>query len=233
MAASRVPGRPQLALFALDGTLVDRWQAHRLWADEFAAANSLGEKAAMLLTFAATPDVDSMKSFFPWVREQFGLTESAGALWRQYEQRITELITCSVPVVTALTRLRRAGWRIGIVTNGTASFQVAKIRAAGLDRLADAWCVSGEAGVSMPDPAIFRLAASRCGTPETVGGWMIGNSLPTDITGGHDAGLTTIWIAGTKLAEEYSQRGRAMFTGQVPDFVTVTTPEAIEIFIGR
>lgn len=228
-----MPSPPRLVLFALDDTLVDRWPAHRQWADEFAAAHSLGEKAAVLLTFAAVPHADSMESFFPWVCEQFGLTESARALWRQYEQRITELITCPAPVVTALTRLRRAGWRIGIVTNGTAGFQVAKIRAAGLDRLADAWCVSSEASVSMPDPAIFRLAASRCGTPAAAGGWMIGNSLPTDITGGHNAGLTTIWVAGAKLAEAYRQRGGEIFTGQVPDFVTANTPEAIEILIGH
>lgn len=44
--------------------------------------------------------------------------------------------------------------------------------------------------------------------------------LPTDITGGHDADLTTIWFAGAKLAEAFRQRGREMLTGQVPDFVT-------------
>lgn len=62
---------------------------------------------------------------------------------------------------------------------------------------------------------------------------MIGKSLPADITGGHDVGLTTIRTAGTRLAEAHSQRNRGTFTCQVPDFVTATMPEAAGILLGH
>lgn len=163
-----MPAAPRLALSALDDTLADRWQAHRRRAAEFAAAHSMGDKAVTWLVFAAAPHIDSMEPFFTAAREQFALMETATHLRDQCRRRIPELTTCPTPVTIALGRIRRAGWRIGIVASGASGFQLAKIRATRLDHLTGAWCVSGEAGTSEPGPAMFRLAAARCRSSRTL-----------------------------------------------------------------
>ncbi|WP_232828681.1 HAD family hydrolase [Kribbella monticola] len=53
--------------------------------------------------------------------------------------------------------------------------------------------LSEEAGVRKPDPAIFELAAARCGAT-LVGGWMVGDHPAYDIAGGNAAGLRTILV---------------------------------------
>ncbi len=143
-----------------------------------------------------------------------------------------ELITSFPGSLAALARLRRAGWRLGIVTNGMTDNQLGKIRAAGLDRLADAWCVSAEEGIRKPDPEIFHLAARRCGLPEAAGGWMVGDSLPLDITGGHQAGMRTIWITSASLARLAGQEGPGFFTGPPPDMIATSIPQATRIILG-
>jgi putative hydrolase of the HAD superfamily len=53
--------------------------------------------------------------------------------------------------------------------------------------------VSGEIGVSKPDPGIFRAAQERIGlTPEDL--WMIGDSYRADICGAKRCGWHTLWI---------------------------------------
>jgi FMN phosphatase YigB (HAD superfamily) len=145
-----------------------------------------------------------------------------------------ELVSCPAPIAAALQQLRAAGWRTGIVTNGPADIQLGKIRKAGLDSLVDAWCISGDAGTRKPAPDIFRLTASRCGASPEMGGWMIGRSLPLDITGGHRAGLRTIWVCPDRgLAQLARDRGATFFTGQAPDFIADSTPGAAAILLTR
>ena len=65
-------------------------------------------------------------------------------------------------VVSAVSRLREAGWRIGIVTNGTSS-QHEKVARAGLADSVDACCASEEIGATKPDARIFVEALRRLG----------------------------------------------------------------------
>jgi FMN phosphatase YigB (HAD superfamily) len=73
-----------------------------------------------------------MDAFFATVRDQFALAEPVEQLWQQYRRHMPELATCRAESVDALTRLRLAGWRIGIVTNGMTDNQLGKIRNTGL-----------------------------------------------------------------------------------------------------
>jgi putative hydrolase of the HAD superfamily len=101
-------------------------------------------------------------------------------------------------VLDGLVGLRAAGWRLGAVTNGQPDNQVAKLRRTGLADHLDGWCVSAEVGVRKPDPAIFRLAARRCGRSiedGSIDGWMVGDSAELDVDGGRRAGLATFWVS--------------------------------------
>ncbi|GIH64336.1 HAD family hydrolase [Microbispora siamensis] len=62
-----------------------------------------------------------------------------------------------------LARLRTAGWRVAIVTNGRADNQLGKIRRIGLDEVVDGWAVSEAEGVRKPDRGLFEIAATRAG----------------------------------------------------------------------
>lgn len=93
-----------------------------------------------------------------------------------------------------LRRLRAAGVRIGLLTNGAASLQREKIEVSGLGLFFDAAVVSGEIGTGKPEPEIFRHLLGRLGVeaPEAL---MVGNSLARDVVGGQRAGLATCWLA--------------------------------------
>lgn len=186
-----------LALFDLDDTLIDRRAAFDAWADEFIATHGLGASALAFLTATDAGHHGPMDSFFTVVCRTFGVTGSPDELWRQYRRRMPELASCQPADLHALKRLRAAGWLIGIVTNGMPDNQVGKISNTGLDRVAHAWCVSGEAGVRKPEPAIFHLAARRCGADPAQGGWMVGDDLVLDVAGGRAAGFRTIWVRRT------------------------------------
>ncbi len=81
----------------------------------------------------------------------------------------------------------------GVVTNNVASEQRKKIAACGFEPLLDAVVISEEAGVTKPDPRIFRIALDRLGRQpaETV---MIGDAWATDIAGARAAGIRPIWF---------------------------------------
>jgi HAD superfamily hydrolase (TIGR01549 family) len=198
---------PELALFDLDGTLLDHRPAFRRWAVEFAAEHDLDADEIVEMQRAHARPVER-------------LFERLGASFDGYVARLPELLECAATDVEALGRLRRAGWRIGIVTNGSVDGQLAKILGTGLDALVDGWCISDEIGVRKPEPEIFRVAAKRAGVDVEKGGWMVGNSLPEDIEGGRRVGLRTIWI------DEFRIGG-----GEAADRAVYTVAEAIDIML--
>ena len=74
-----------------------------------------------------------------------------------------------------------------------AAEQRQKIAACGFGPFLDTVVISEEAGVTKPDPRIFRLALERLGRPadETV---MIGDAWDTDIAGARAAGIRPLWF---------------------------------------
>ena len=183
-----------LALFDLDNTLIDRLDAFRRWAAEFAADRGLGsEDVAWLIELDADGSLP-MNTFFTHVRDRFALAESADSLWRGYRERLPHLVTCRPAVLESLDRLRLSGWRVGIVTNGMTDNQSGKIHHSGLVDRVDGWAISDAEGFRKPSPELFGIAADRCGTSLADGGWMVGDDVENDVAGGRSAGLRTIWI---------------------------------------
>jgi len=99
------------------------------------------------------------------------------------------------PVEGALELLAAVHGRLatGVVTNNVAAEQRQKIAACGFGPLLDAVVISEEAGVTKPDPRIFRMALDQLGRPaeEAV---MIGDAWETDIAGARAAGIRPIWF---------------------------------------
>lgn len=181
-----------VAVFDLDGTLVDQSTAAQSWAEEFVDQWNLPAEAIERVAFVLT-ERGSKEMIFDRLVEEWSLPTSGSAVWAEYRKRMPELVHCTPENKLALTELRSAGWKIGIVTNGMADNQEGKIRATGLADLVDGWVISGEIGVRKPEPRIFEVLAQRIGC--ALEGWMVGDSLENDVLGGASVGLRTVWIA--------------------------------------
>ncbi|WP_067181804.1 HAD family hydrolase [Microtetraspora niveoalba] len=184
----------RLALFDLDKTLIDLDAAFALWAEEFAEQHRLGRKGVDHLIKLNRNGIPHRELFFAKVRERFTLSTPAVNLWAAYRRRMPHLVECRPEVMTGLAELRAAGWRVGIITNGTADNQLGKLQRTGLAEAVDGYAVSGIEGIRKPDAGLFEIAAQRCGMTPGEGGWMIGDDLVADIEGGRAAGLRTVWI---------------------------------------
>ena len=183
-----------LAIFDLDGTLVDQESAAREWAQGFAETWLLsardGEGIALALA-ARRPKGE----VFAELVQSFELPVASAVVWDDYRARMPSLVRTSDEDRAALRDLRRAGWALGIATNGMVDNQVGKITSTGLSELVDGWVVSSEIDARKPDPKIFQELARRVGVP--LAGWMVGDSLEMDVAGGAGAGLMTAWISSS------------------------------------
>ena len=81
------------------------------------------------------------------------------------------LMTLDSATAQALQNARESGWRIGIVTNGTAAQQTLKIHTVGLEPFVDAVIISEAEGVKKPDTELFEIAACRLGPAWQGAGW--------------------------------------------------------------
>ncbi|MFI1621826.1 HAD family hydrolase [Streptomyces lydicus] len=189
-----------LALFDLDGTLVDRHSAFSDAVTQLCRAYSFGHDVEqwLLTELADRANADD----FARLRAVFSLDKPAAELWQAYVDLMAASVTCRPTVLAGMARLRAAAWTIGFATNGASDIQRAKLTATGLSELADGVAVSGDLEVRKPDRRLFELAAARCGTDLADGGWMIGDNPAGDIGGGHQAGLHTIWLRGRPWPED-------------------------------
>jgi putative hydrolase of the HAD superfamily len=118
------------------------------------------------------------------------LAQRAAAAYREcYIQSWRE-----VPGATALLEaLRARGVRIGVVSNNLSREQLEKLAFCRFDAHLDAVVISEEAGVTKPDPAIFRLALERLAVDRDRA-VMVGDSWAADIAGAVAAGVRAVWF---------------------------------------
>ncbi|GAA2132691.1 HAD family hydrolase [Actinomadura napierensis] len=92
-----------------------------------------------------------------------------------------------------VTALAERGLRLGVITNGDAEQQRAKIERIGLADRLPYLVTSGETGTAKPDPEIFRLACTGLGLApgEVV---YVGDRLDVDARGAASAGLVGVWL---------------------------------------
>jgi putative hydrolase of the HAD superfamily len=95
-------------------------------------------------------------------------------------------------VLPAVRRLRALGMRLGILSDWGSNL-LPIVERLGLDAELDFVIASGSVGLSKPDPAFFRLAATRAGVPPGEG-VMVGDSYRADIAGAESAGMDGILI---------------------------------------
>lgn len=104
-------------------------------------------------------------------------------------------ITPFPEAVQLIRRLQAAGHVVGLITNGPAEHQMAKMKALGMDALIpeEYRFISGAVGYDKPDPRLFRHVNERTGT-EPERSMYIGDSWRNDVVGALEAGWTAIWL---------------------------------------
>ncbi len=92
-----------------------------------------------------------------------------------------------------LELVRSNSSRMAIITNGIGAIQRARIDRLGIGVYFDAIIISGEVGTSKPGREIFELTFGTLGIGPS-GAVMVGDSLSSDIAGGANFGIDTIWF---------------------------------------
>ena len=131
-------------------------------------------------------------------REAAGLpadAASAAAVSAAYAAAMEEEVRLFPDAEAALEALEAARPRplLGVLTNGPAATQRARLRRHDLERRFDLVLISGEFGRAKPHPAFFAEALRRAGTAaaEAV---MIGDNPVADVAGAKAAGLAALWL---------------------------------------
>jgi len=221
------------ALLDLDDTLVDSAPPMRAWALDLCARYGLPESGAQRF-LSARKDYPTWRAFVAEVARSFGLAAEADAwsadLLADYPRRFV----LEPEVARRLGSLRAAGWRLGIVTNGETDLQSAKIHHTALVSYVDAVCISEAVGARKPDRAVFESAARALGVGLGPHGWMVGDTLDTDVVGGNGAGLRTAWLSAAAcgdLPETAAETfGRARHAW--PDYVCSSIVDALDMLLG-
>lgn len=191
-------------IFDLDGTLYDRYSSlraaafrlfweHRNWFPDSLSAKELGRQ---LVKF------DHRYNYFGGWPAVARRLKKAGVLLPQVDDHtfgqtvIATLAANLIPypfTLEMLANLRRKGYRLGMITNGTPETQWQKLRKLGLEDQFETVLVSGAVGAEKPDPVIFQACVKAMDLPpqEMV---YVGDNPELDVLGAYNGGLLPIWV---------------------------------------
>ncbi len=99
-------------------------------------------------------------------------------------------------------------YRLFLASNGTASVQKGRMTSANLYRFFERVFVSQEVGFNKPSKAYFERCFSQIPDFDREKAIMVGDSLTSDIQGGINAGIKTVWVnpegkAAGKIRPDY------------------------------
>jgi putative hydrolase of the HAD superfamily len=135
----------------------------------------------------------------PWAE----LDEGLYVAYRQEKRRGVERLGLFDDAVPTVRRVRAAGLRVGLLTNGPSGLQRRKLAITGLEPELEAIAISEEIGAAKPEPEAFTVAAAMLDLePGDIA--MVGDSPIYDIAGANAAGcvLAVLVTRGLDLASE-------------------------------
>ena len=126
-------------------------------------------------------------------RLEVSYSPAAEAMADRFTALRHEAIRLFPDATDTLRRLKDAGVRLGLLTNGNAASQRGKIARFGLEPFFDHIQIEEEFGVGKPDVRAFRnaLAALHAKPAEA---WMVGDNLEADILGAQQVGIHAVWM---------------------------------------
>ncbi len=138
--------------------------------------------------------------YFAELFEEWGVNEDPLLYHREVQRLFPWTGEPYDGLLPMLEDLRRRGYKLGIVTNGSLLMQHLKIDNSGLRPYVDVVLVSGEEGVGKPDPEIYYRAAARLGVhPSRC--VFVGDYPNTDIAGAKAAGMRPVLVQTIRHAD--------------------------------
>ena len=196
-------------LFDFDDTLQDRVEAFLGVAREmlYRAFPELSvaevESRAQTMLVENNHGYVGYLEFFDSLRKHWGWPADSELLWDEFQRRFPFYSVLFSDAEAVLRELKRRGYYLGIITNGTMPQQNLKVDHSGLRPLLDVVQVAGEEGVGKPHAEVFRRAAQRlCVAPENC--VYVGDYPKNDIVGAQAAGMMPLYIDvhGRKLCPD-------------------------------
>ena len=219
--------KKKFLLFDVDRTLLD-------------FDRSEAEAIKNTLRHFGLPVTDEICARYPAINESLweefekGTIEKATILYRRFDVLFSEFsLTCDSKEFDGYYRadlskhaflidgakelllsLKAKGYQIHYVTNGTAGVQYPRLKKSGLDALADGIFLSEEIGFQKPEKAFFDAVFPKISNFKLEEAIIIGDSLSSDMKGGENVGLDTMWYNPKKV----SNRLNLSVTYEVTDF---------------
>lgn len=119
--------------------------------------------------------------------------------------------------------LRELGVTAAIATNGMPVAQRGRYTRTGLHEVVPHIFISMELGAQKPMPAFFDRVCEALGITQRRSVLMVGDSLSTDILGGNNAGIDTVW---------YNPGGLPLTGGAKPTYIAENYDKILEIVGG-
>jgi putative hydrolase of the HAD superfamily len=123
-------------------------------------------------------------------REDMALVDDLAALQLSLRHSTIHLFP---DALETLDRLRAAGLRLALVTNGVSETHAEKIVALGIRDHFDAVLMPDEVGFAKPDARVFHLACERIGVAPNEAAH-VGDNWMSDVAGAKGAGLFAVWF---------------------------------------
>ena len=125
--------------------------------------------------------------------EQLGMEVDAAACMKQYERNLS-IGHYFLPGAEEAVKKLHETYRLFLVSNGTATVQHSRLTSAGLYPYFEQVFISQEIGYNKPDKAYFDRCFERIPGFAPEKALMVGDSLTSDIRGGINAGVKTVWV---------------------------------------
>lgn len=190
-------------LFDLDGTLVDRIAALRRLIALLYDANPALHKELPVERFVtevleADRDGYAPQPYYAFIVQKWpvvGTTVAELAKW--HESRFPDCFEPDPRVIRLFDQLDRAGYPVGIVTNG-GPIQRRKIERSHIAIPPDRVFVSSEIGIAKPNPEVFMRAVRSLGLAPK-GALFVGDHPETDVEGARRCGMAVAWISRDRV----------------------------------
>jgi 2-haloacid dehalogenase len=203
-------------MFDLDGTLFDYNRA------EQHALRSTFEQMALPFQESYLPVYREINSQL-WHDFEQGLVDQDTLRLRRFERLFEALeIQCDLPAFSAsylthlgngaflmaeaeeTVRALQARFNLAAITNGLKDVQRTRLAVSNLGGCFKATIISEEVGAAKPAPEIFDVAFEQMGHPAKAEVLIVGDSLTSDMAGGHNYGIDTCWFNPTAQPNDHT-----------------------------
>ena len=125
--------------------------------------------------------------------QELGIDVEPAACAKSYEHNLS-VGHYFLPGAEEAVKQLHENYRLFLVSNGTAAVQHGRLTSAGLYPYFEQVFISQEIGFNKPDKAFLDRCFDRISGFAPDRALMVGDSLTSDIKGGVNAGLTTVWV---------------------------------------